>query len=398
MEAMKGHEITVAMYCPFFFPSYGGAELAAFNLAKELRMWCDVKFYTFNWTQDLDVNRNYKLNFSSGFPEYELVNGVEVYRYPVANLPVVKNFSLKLIKDIKFDDADILHIQGATRLFSRLLLQRILKNRIKILTTHGLQESAEIIRRNRLNVLINSVFMHSLKNLDCIIALSSTDVNLLLHLGINRKKISLIPNGIDEAKFENRRKFVERNKKIKILCVARFDRNKNYESLVYALSKLKNDLEFEAYFIGAVTNRQYFKEIMKLVKVSGLEKSVTIGTSLDDSALTDCYLSCDLFVLPSSMETSPLAILEAMYAGLPIVATNVGNMSEMVRNGVNGFLVPPKNPFELYKKCLELLKNEELRNEMRNANKELAKKFTWSKIASLTYNLYQQLIEKDMRS
>ena len=213
------------MYCPHFLPAYGGAELATFNLAKELIRLCDVKLYTFNWVQNLDANKNYKLNFSCGSLERELVNGVPIHRYPVTNLPIVKTFSTKLMTDIKFCDSDIVHFQGTIRLFDRLLLQRATKDKITVLTTHGFQESLEIIRRSRLNVLIDAFFIYSLKNLDHIIALSKTDVNLLLYLGVDKNKITLIPNGIDVTKFESRRKFVKRNEKMKILCVARFDKN-----------------------------------------------------------------------------------------------------------------------------------------------------------------------------
>jgi len=389
-------KITVAMHCPFFLPAHGGAELATLNLAKELRKLCDVKLYTFNWAQNLDTN-NYKLNFSCGFPKQEIVNGVPVYRYSVANLPIVKNFSFKLIKDLKSCDVDIIHFQGASRLFSRLLLQQTAKKKITILTTHGLQESAEIVSRSQLSMLISPFFIDSFRNLDHIIALSKTDVKLLVHLGINKNKITLIPNGIDVKKFEKRRKFVERNGKMKILCVARFDKNKNYESLVYALSKLKNDLDFEAYFIGAVTDAKYFEKITSLIKKKGLEKFVKICSSLDDPALVDCYLSCDLFVLPSIMETLPLVILEAMYAGLPIIATSVGGIPDIVKNEVNGFLVAKNDSPQLYKACLKLLKNEKIRKDMGNANKEIARNYTWNRMALSTYNLYQQLMEEHLR-
>lgn len=387
---MKDQKIKVAMYFPFFLPAYGGAELATYNLAKELSKMCDVKLYTFNQTQTLNKEKTHGLNLSRAC----IATDIPIYRYSAINLPVVKNFSVKLIKDLNYSDENILHFQGLPRLFSRLLVQKAVKRKIKILTTHGLHEAVEIIRQSKLGVLINPIFLGSLKNLDHIIALSKKDVNLLLYLGINRNKVTLIPNGIDVKKFEKRRKFVKRNGKMKILCVARFDQNKNYECLVYALSKLKNHLEFEAYFIGAVTNYEYFKKIIRLIEKKRLEKFINIGMSLDDPALVDCYLSCDLFVLPSNMETFPLVILEAMYAGLPIIATHVGDIPDIVKNGVNGFVIPKNDSVKLYKRCLQLLKNEKMRKDMGTINKEIARNYTWSKITLSTYNLYQQLMEK----
>jgi glycosyltransferase involved in cell wall biosynthesis len=86
-----------------------------------------------------------------------------------------------------------------------------------------------------------------------------------------------------------------------------------------------------------------------------------------------------------------------MYAGLPIIATHVGAIPEIVKNEVNGFLIPQNDPASLYRRCLQLLKNEKMRNNMGTINKEIVRNYTWSKIASSTYNLYQQVMEKHSR-
>jgi glycosyltransferase involved in cell wall biosynthesis len=204
----------------------------------------------------------------------------------------------------------------------------------------------------------------------------------------------MIPNGIDPRKFERRSRFVEKNDKLKILCVARFDRNKKYESLIYSMSKLKRSgLNVEAYFIGSISNPRYFGEITQLIKQEQLEQIIKLGVSVDDASLADCYLSCDLFVLASSFETSPLVILEAMYAGLPIVATGVGGIPELIEDGVNGFLVPANDPTRLYEAIVRLLRNDGLRHQLGTVNKTTAKRYSWDKIAASTYNVYRRLIQ-----
>lgn len=391
---MDNKKIRVGMYTPFFLPLLGGTELATYNLARELTLFCDIRVYTFNWISTSDDDKTYGFNLSQGLPRIEIIDGIHVRRYPIANLPVVKNFSVEMIKDLSLSDMDILHFQGVHRLFSRWLLNKVARNKIKILTTHALHESVKIVKQSKIDSLVNSFFISTLKNLDHIIALSKSDLKLLLHLGLPRNKITVIPNGVDVTKFKVRNHFVERNNNIKILCVARFDKNKNYESLIYVLSKLKNDgLNFDAYFIGTISSNEYFRRILHLIERKGLKKNVKVGTSLKDPDLVDCYLSCDLFVLPSYVETSPLALLEAMYAGLPIVATNVGGIPDIVKDGVNGFLVPLNNPLKLYEKCLQLIKNDKLRKEMSEINRKVAENYTWSKIASATYDLYFHLRE-----
>lgn len=392
---MKSGKVKVGMYTPFFFPVLGGTENATYNIARELKAFCDIKVYTFNWIRTSGEEKSYGLHMSCELPEIEMVNGVCVHRHAVTNLPFVKNFSATLIKNISFSDIDILHFQGLHRLLSRYLLQKTVRKKIKILTTHALHESIKIVMQSKHKFLVNSFFMASLKNMDHIIALSELDLRWLIYVGFPRNKISVIPNGVNPEKFDTRKNFVEKNEKLKILCVARFDKNKNYESLVYALSKLKkSNTDFEAYFIGSISNSEYFEKVLTLIKMNSLEKFIKIGVSVDDPALIDCYLSCDLFVLPSTMETLPLVILEAMYAGLPIVATRVGGIPGIIKNGINGFLVPANDPELLYEKCLQLLKDDKMRKEMRDTNKKTAKDYTWRKVALATYNLYQKLMEK----
>jgi len=392
-EILQNQNIKIGMYVPNFLPLRGGTELATYYLAKELKASCDIRIYTFNWVPTIDRREKYGFDLSSELPKNETIDGICVHRYPITNLPVVKSFSVKLIKELSSSDVDIVHFQGAHRLLSRWLLQRATNNKTKILTTHALHEAIEILSRGN-NSVATPFFVKSLKNMDHIIALSRVDLKSLLDLGIARNKITVIPNGVDPKKFDKRRKFVERNDKMKILCVARFAENKNYESLIYALSKLRNRLDVEAFFIGDFDNHEYFRKIVDLVKMEKLEDVVKIGLSLDDPAVIDCYFSCDLFVLPSTMETFPLVILEAMYAGLPIVATRVGGISDIVEDGVNGFLVSPNDHEQLYHSCLRLLKDKKMRNEMGTKNKETAENYTWSKIASSTHNLYRQLMEK----
>ena len=383
--------IKVAMYVPNFLPYRGGTELATHYLAMELDKSCHVEIYTLNHIPILNKKEHYGIRTDSGLPEEDIIDGIRVHRFSVTNLPILKGFSLPLVRDVSSSDVDIVHFQGAHRLASRLLVQKFTRGKIKVLTTHALHESVAILRRKGYSP-ISSLFVRSLSKMDHIIGLSQIDRRLLLSLGIPNEKISVITNGIDPDKFKRRRAFVQKNEKLKILCVARFARNKNYELLIEVLSQLRKSVDFQAIFVGDFDTREYFAKILSLIRAKGLESYVQIALGLDDAALTDCYLSSDIFVLASFMETLPLVILEAMYAGLPIVATRVGGIPEIVKDGVNGFLVPPNDSEELFQKCFQLLKDEKLRTRIRNANLSAASKYTWDKIASSTIDLYKRLL------
>jgi glycosyltransferase involved in cell wall biosynthesis len=383
------------MYYPYYLPEYGGAELATLNLTREISRLCDVKVYTFNYKDSKHENAKYGLNVSDEYPEYEDVDNIKIYRFPITYLPIIKNFSLRLIFALKTVNADIIHFQGAPRLFGRLLIQFLLRGKKTVLTTHGFIESLKILDNSKFSFLPQFFFKKSLTKMDHIIALSTVDVKFLRNLGVEKEKIALIPNGIDIQKFQKRKEFVERSEKKKILCVARFSENKNYEALVNALFKLRQDMDFEAYFIGAVTDKKYYDKILRLIKTLDLEENIRIEISLEDEYLVDCYLSCDLFVLPSKMETFPLVILEAMYAGLPVISTPVGGIPNIIKNDVNGFLVNPNDHEMLYKKCLQVLKDENLMRKMGETNMEASKDYTWKNSADLTYKLYMKILNRD---
>jgi glycosyltransferase involved in cell wall biosynthesis len=336
------------------------------------------------------------INLSIGLPEVEFYDHLKVCRYPVINLPIIKNFSLPLMNELKNSEYDIIHFQGLHRLFSRWFLQKFLKNKIKILTTHALYESIRIIKKRNLQFLINSVYLDSLKNMDHIIALSEFDVKALLSYGLSKDKITVIPNGVDTNKFIKRRKYVDDNSNLKILCVARFDLNKKYESIVYVMNQLKKDgLNVEAYFVGQISDDNYYNFLLGLINKYDLNEDIKLGIAIDDPELIDCYLSCDLFILPSSMETFPLVILEAMHAGLPIISTYVGGIPCIIKNGENGFLVDPNKPEQLYLRCKQLLLDDELRVRIGKHNKRIAKNYNWNEIAKKTYDLYRCV--KNMR-
>lgn len=320
------------------------------------------------------------------------MNEVPILKYPPIDLPVVRDFSLQLIRDLNQSDDQILHFQGAPRLLSRLLLEKTVKQKVTVLTTHGFQESFTILNNNKAGFFIEPFFVNSFRQLDHIIALSKSDLKTLVHIGIHREKITVIPNGIDEEKFKKRKKFIHQNGKLKILTVARFDNNKNHSSLIQLIGQLSKHFDLEAYFVGAISDPKYYAGIVDLIKRSGLENTIKIGLSLSDPELVDCYLSCDLFVLASTVETSPLVLLEAMYAGLPVIATNVGGVSELMADSVNGYLVEPNDLATTYSKCFKLLENPKLRVEFRERNKRTAERYSWSKVAQDTANLYNGLL------
>jgi glycosyltransferase involved in cell wall biosynthesis len=382
------------MFTPFFSSSFGGTELATLNLSHALKPYCHVRIRTFDWLPREDYKR-FSFSLSKSTPPVEIVRGVQVFRYPMSNLPLIKSFSLSFLKELSDTDADILHLQGFCRPFNVYLIKKVAKGPIIVLTTHGLHEGLDKMSSSSFSMLLFPIIGNLiLKDLDHMIALTDIDKEKLSALGYPCKRISVIPNGIDESRFMNRERFVKETAGFRILCVSRFAKNKGHEILIQALKLIKKKCDFHAYFVGSVADADYLSYIKHLVMREGLEENITFGISISDAQLADCYLSSDIFVLPSRMETSPLVILEAMYAGLPIISTKVGGISNLIENNVNGFLVDGGNPRQLSEKLLEMMKDSSNRKEMSEANKRKVVDYTWDRIAAKTFGLYNRLIDQ----
>jgi len=162
--------------------------------------------------------------------------------------------------------------------------------------------------------------------------------------------------------------------------------------------KVKKPKDFQILFVGRedpVKGLKYLKEAFKIVeKEFPQTKLKIISQGWDRIELIKEYKKSHLFVLPSLSEGQPLTLLEAWASKLPVVVTKVGDNPLMVKNGVNGFLVEPKNVQSLADKIIKVLKDNK-RELMGEKGYCLVKqKYSWPKCAQKVYNLYKRLISK----
>lgn len=120
----------------------------------------------------------------------------------------------------------------------------------------------------------------------------------------------------------------------------------------------------EAKLVICGRDKRMKKKLEELAKRLGIEEDVLFVGEVKRSDISYYFAACDVFVIPSLSEGMPNAALEAMACAKPIVATNVGGLPEIVIDGVNGFLVKPKDPEALAEKICILLDNEEMRLKM----------------------------------
>ena len=127
------------------------------------------------------------------------------------------------------------------------------------------------------------------------------------------------------------------------------------------------------------------------VRQRGLEDQVFfLGAENHENVLAFMNLS-DLFVLPSLEEAFGIVLVEAMSQSMPVVATAVQGVSSIVRDGVNGFLVPPQDEKALAAKVVSLLENPRLAREMGKRNRGDSEQYQWDRLAERYMDIYERL-------
>jgi glycosyltransferase involved in cell wall biosynthesis len=184
-----------------------------------------------------------------------------------------------------------------------------------------------------------------------------------------RQKVDVIYNGIEDIPTEHLSENYADT--LKIINVGYFDHNKNQEMLLRAVAELslrgKNNIE--VIFIGENTGDGSFERCKQLTLELSLEATIQYVGFISD--IVPFYESSSVFVLCSYHEGMPMSILEAMRAGRAVIATNVGGVSEMVSDGVNGFLVPPGDYLSLADKLETLIIHRDLLSRFGSASRRL---------------------------
>ena len=177
----------------------------------------------------------------------------------------------------------------------------------------------------------------------------------------------------------------------KLLYIGRLAAVKGLPVLFESLSKLKcNYPDFSLTLVGDGVERL---ELEKLGSELGLAKHLEFVGYKSQAEVRDYLQKSDVFVLPSFAEGVPVSLMESMAAGVPVVSTQVGGVSELVENGVSGYLVPPGDAISLAEKIEILLTNVELRNKFGQAGRiKIEQEFNLIKETEKLYDIFTKYL------
>ena len=251
------------------------------------------------------------------------------------------------------------------------------------------------VRSSLFRIFDRSISFLSMRLYSRLIAISQSTKNDLLHIGVKEDKISVIPCAHDIPLHDA---INYHNDDKRIVFVGTCYGRKGVEYLLKAASKLKRH-KFHVDIVGDLKDDEKYVECLyEIVKMENISDRVTFYGRTSNDKLWEIYKNASMFVLPSLWEGFGIVLLEAMSFGLPIIATNVGSIPELITNNVNGILVPPKDETSLAAAMELLLTSDNVRERLgRNAleylkaHKELS---DWKQVGQRAGEVIEKMADK----
>lgn len=202
--------------------------------------------------------------------------------------------------------------------------------------------------------------------------------------------IKVIPNGLDTYRFTNGNARVPAEE-VRILFVSRLIKRKGLQFLIEAIPEVRKQVKYP-FVIKVVGDGPDEETLTTQIDQLGVGEYFRFYGYVEHGKLPEYYLNADIFVLPSLAEGMPNVVLEAMGSGLPIVATTVPGSKELVKDGENGFVLPPRDSQALAQALITLINQRALREEMGRRSKKIAQGYTWDIVIEKYIALYQQMV------
>lgn len=358
--------------------------MAPYYLAKYLSRKFEIDVLTYNL-------HNYKSE--------ERINGINISRIDPIILKFFnpEPFSFKLIFDFykKIKKVEIIHLFNFYHFFTLLPLIFICKITHKpfVFSISTFFETIEFLKNKKRGIFLPFLFFILRKTVKNLIVSTRRHVKILKKMGFKNNKIFVLPCG---AEIKNYNFSISKKDRYLLLNVARFDWNKGHEILLKVMKNvIKRIPKAKLVIVGHVSKENILKKTQKLIKLLKLEKCVKIFTDISQEKLKSLYESASIFLFPSTIEDFGIVNIEAMAAGLPVVAFRVGGIPSVIKHKKTGFLVSPNDVETFSKNVILLLRNEKLRRRLSINCKKYAKKFDWKNLSQKLIGIYTHIIKNN---
>lgn len=378
--------MNVAVVISNYYPYIGGAEIFAQRLAEYLvRRGNKVDVITGWWDKELARS--------------EVISGVNVHRIRIlrirhlAQITLFFPMFLKLLTLDRQARYDVFHTVGETVIAYAGATMKVLRKKPHIITIQG-TTLVTGLGNGLVGFILRKLSRLSLKQASLVHTISRELASIAERYGA--KNVMVVPNGVDMAEFIPMGKEKARKKldippdESIVVCVARLAPVKGVDYLIRAiplLSQLNNRISLLV--IGDGHQRT---NLEKLASELGLRDKVKFLGTLPHEQIPLYLNAADIFVQPSLHEGLGIALIEAMACGIPVVGTRVDGILDIIEDGENGFLVPPKDSEALAEAVKRLFADEDIRSRFITKGLETVKdKFQWDDVLPKIEEVYHSL-------
>jgi glycosyltransferase involved in cell wall biosynthesis len=351
-----------------YFPPKGqaGTEIATYFMAEQLaRRGHNVHVIT---------------SSDDGLHHESIEKGFYIHRLPLNKIRVfgILCFWCSIIRTIRKIDPDLVHAQSLASGIPALISKKLLHIPYAVWG----QGSDVYFPKGFLVLTPKKV----IKNADAAIAL--TENMKMAMQKIYHRDIVVVPNGItlsDQPDKPGMNDLMSPGKSV--LYVGRLETVKGVRYLIRAMKQVCDTIpDARLIIIGDGKER----EMLEALSVQlGIQKNVQFAGEVPHEKVLSFMRQAGVFVLPSLSEGFPMVIIEALACGLPIVASRVGGVPEILTNAVNGYLVEARDDRTMGDSILLLLQDEKLRKKISDNNRQLVKNYTWENVILKLENVYE---------
>lgn len=319
-----------------------------------------------------------------------------INRYGSCNSKILHNISklysyLMMLKDIDLSQYDIIHAQDRYTANVIGILNQYYQKPLYF-TPHGFMTQSRLkfnlMEKGSVEeIYFSAIDKQAIKNANQVIILCDVFRPILKKLGAEENKMTTVYTGIDFGGGNIQKKSKKSKRNTVITCVSRLRPRKGHEYLFKALALIKDKLKnVEVRIVGDGEMRKTLEKQVSELKL----KNVTFLGSRDD--IPKLLRDSDIFVLPTTSDTLPISLIEAMFTNQAILTTDCGGIPEIIKDNYSGFIVEPANPKQLAEKLSLLLEKHSLRTELAgNAQAFAQQHLTVSKMTQKIEKIYQSL-------
>ena len=373
--------MNIAIVC---YPTFGGSGVVATELGLALaRKGHQVHFITYSYPVRLDF-----LEMNIHFHE------VHVEEYPLFHYqPYELALSSKMAYVVKTYNIDILHVHYAIpHSYAGYMAKQMLKREgieVPMITTlHGTD-----ITLVGNHPTYKEAVTFSINESDVVTSVSESLKRDTLRLFNVDKDIKVIPNFIGLQKTERvspcKRSVMASADELIVTHISNFRKVKRVDDVVRVFYGIQQQLPAKLIMVGDGPEREIADQLCKDL---GIKKKVLFLGNTSDIDRILCFT--DLFLLPSESESFGLSALEAMAAGVPVVSSNAGGLSEVNEEGVSGYLCPIGDVQTMAEKAIYILSDKDRLAQFKQNARKVAARFDEEKIIPMYEALYYNAIKE----